>query len=202
MIYSIILIQKLYEMQVCILVPAVVYLPPNSLCHMCVVRMEDGRCGWNEQGRAGWGSRREPGRPVREFGFYSRCSEEPLKDSGQGNVMPWLSIKHRCGWYVQNEVKRARWEARPSVKRLDKSRCSAGDDTASEGRAAPQCASTAYSTHELFIPPDNPMTHTCRCRNVAQESEVIFQRLQELVEPPFINSLPAAAPTPLMITLQ
>lgn len=146
-------------MQVCILVPALIYLPPNSLCHMCVVRMEDGRCGWNEQGRAGWGSHREPGRPVREFGFYSRCSEEPLKDSGQGNVMPWLSIKHRCGWYVQNEVKRARWEARPSVKRLDKSRRSAGDDTASEGGAAPQCASTAYSTHELFIPPDNPMTH-------------------------------------------
>ena len=46
-----------------------------------------GVAGTNK-GRAGWRSRREPGRSIRGFGFYSRCSEEPLKDSGQGNMMP------------------------------------------------------------------------------------------------------------------
>ena len=58
------------------------------------------------------------------------------------------------------KVKRARREAKPSVKRLDKSRCSAGDDAASEGGAAPQGARHCLQyTHELFIPSDNPMTH-------------------------------------------
>ena len=74
--------------------------------------------------------------------------------------MPWLSIKHQCGGTYGVKVKRARQEARPSVKRLDKSRCRAGDDTVSERWAAPQCARHCLQyKYEVFIPPDNPMSH-------------------------------------------
>ena len=53
------------------------------------------------------------------------------------------------------KVKRARREAQPSsVKRLDKSRCSAGDDAASDGGEPLRVPSTAYSTHmSCLFPP-------------------------------------------------
>lgn len=53
------------------------------------------------------------------------------------------------------KVKRARREAQPSsVKRLDKSRCSAGDDAASDGGEPLRVPGTAYSTHmSCLFPP-------------------------------------------------
>ena len=143
-------------MQVCILVSS---HPTASITAAWWGWMMPGAAGTNK-GQARWRSCREPGRPIREFAFCSRCSEEPLKDSGQGNVMPWLSIKHQCGGTYGVKVKRGRQKAQPSVKRLDKSRCRAGDDTVSEGWAAPQCARHCLQyKYEVFIPPDNPMSH-------------------------------------------